>query len=540
MSLAPAVAIQDRQYQVVSRDRCFGRWQGGDRSTLLVLPTGTGKTVVAGMIARRALDEFARRTLFIAHREELIYQAEDKLQRFELTTAIEMGDQHARDPGSFFGAPDVVIATVQTLQGRRLESWDPRAFGLIVVDEAHHARAQTYRNIFNHFEGNWLLGITATPDRGDKKNLGAVFDSLAYEYALREAIRDGYLVPLVGARLMTRADLKAIRTTGGDFNEADLAERIGPHIEELADAISRECGDRPTVVFCPDVRCSEVMADALTAKGIAARAVSGAMPRFARREALRDFNDRKFQAIVCCDLLTEGWDEPQVSCIAVCRPTRKRNRYAQMIGRGTRPHPDSGKVDCLVLDFAWETTAGHKLCTPIDLFDDSTVDDEVHALAAELIAAARGLITDPAEALDEADRIFRERKRLNIRLSGEPAIYRKVSYDPVGIGSLIGVPIKAGWDSSRANPATRRQLSYLEDLGVARPEGLSKMAASQLIGALVDREKAHLSSHRQIKDLEGLGVAIDAARAMDKTQAKEAIKFLKSQNRGKPHDPATP
>jgi superfamily II DNA or RNA helicase len=539
MSVATAALIQDRPYQATSRDRCFQRWQGGDRSTLLVLPTGTGKTVVAGLIAQEALEVHGRRTLFIAHREELITQAEDKLGRFGLNTAIEMGDQRARDSAAMFGRPDVVIATVQTMQNRRLESWDRDQFGVIIVDEAHHARARTYQNLLDHFRGYWLLGITATPDRGDGKNLGTVFDSLAFQYTLREAITDGYLVPLVAARLQTRADLKAIRTTGGDFNDGDLAARIGPHIEELADAISRECGDRPTVVFCPDVRCSEVMADALTAKGIEARAISGAMKKVDRRARLRQFHDREFQAIVCCDLLTEGWDEPQVACVAVCRPTKLRNRYAQMIGRGTRPDPDTGKVDCLVLDFAWETTAGHTLCTPVDLFDDSRASDDVLALAALWMGRTPGPV-DPGAVIEAAEREVRERKRLNIVLTGEPAVYHKVTYDPVGIGSLLGVRLKGGWDFGRANPATERQLDLLGKLGVIRPEGLSKAAASELIGALLDRKKAHLAEPRQIALLENLGVAGAAARAMDKTQAMEAIKHLKAQRRGMFHDPATP
>jgi superfamily II DNA or RNA helicase len=348
------LSVQDRYYQRAASDACFGQWTGGVKSTLLVLPTGTGKTVVSGMVCRRAIDEFSRRSLFLAHREELITQAADKLSRFDLTTAIEMADQRAQRHASLFGSPDVTIGTIQTLQRGRLRSWRRDEFGLIVVDEAHHAKAQTYLNTLGWFDNYWLLGITATPDRGDGQNLGSVFETVAYEYKLRQAIEDGFLVPIVAARLHTTVNLKNIKTTGGDYNAGELEERIGPHIEELADAIVKECGSRQTVVFTPDVGSAEAMADALTQLGVKAEAVSGAMQKVNRRDALRRFSERDYQAIVCCDLLTEGWDEPQVACVVVCRPTKKRNRYAQMIGRGTRPHPDSGKVDCLVIDFAWE------------------------------------------------------------------------------------------------------------------------------------------------------------------------------------------
>jgi superfamily II DNA or RNA helicase len=534
------VAVQDRPYQAISRDKCFERWQGGDRSTLLVLPTGTGKTVVAGLVARAARDDHARRCLFLAHREELITQAADKLARVGLTTAIEMGPSRAREGyHGFLGKPDVVIATVQTLQGRRLESWDPDEFGMIICDEAHHARAKSYRTVFDHFRDHWLLGITATPDRGDNKNLGAVFDSLAYEYTLREAILDEYLVPIVAARLVTGVDLKDIRTTGGDYNDAELAARIAPFVEQLADATAREIGDRPAVVFCPDVRSSEAMADALTFKGIAARAVSGAMDKSQRRETLHDFHARKFQAIVCCDLLTEGWDEPQVSCVVICRPTRRRNRYAQMIGRGTRPDPDTGKRDCLVIDFAWETTSPHELCTTIDLFDDSHHDEAVRVLAAAIVAAARGQAVDPREALDQAERRIDARRRLRLPLTGlHPARYRKLVYDPVGVGALVGFKLKARWVDGAGPPATERQRRYLRDLGVDRLERLSRKGANELIAALQDRDIRGLSTPRQVAKLENFGVDPALARDMTRDQAKAAYFHLIKEHARVPQDEA--
>lgn len=516
--------IQDRAYQVKSRDRAFEEWEGGTPSTLLVLPTGTGKTVVAGMIHRRALDVHGRRGLFLAHREELIIQAEEKLSDFDLSCAVEMGTAHARRNEGLLGRADVTIATVQTMQGRRLETWPPDAFGVITVDEAHHARAATYKKILDYFRGYWLLGITATPDRGDKKNLGVAFKSLAYDYPLAEAIRDGYLVPIVVARLHTDVDLGDISTTGGDFSTAELEEAIGPHVESLARAIREEIALRPTVVFTPDVGSAEMMASALVQLGVTAEAVSGKMPRVDRRDALDRFKGGDFQAVCCCELLIEGWDEPQVSAVVVARPTRKRARYAQMIGRGTRPHATSDKSDCLVVDFAWKTTADHALCTSVALFDDGSMAPETRREAEAVLA--EGEIKDPQQAIAEAEERLRRRELMKVRLTGATAKYRKVVYDPVGVGHLLGLPIKKGWDFHPSHPASERQLSFLARLGCDDPAGLSRSGAGKLISALKGRMDKGLATVKQVALLGDLGVAPERAREMTLPEASAAIDGL--------------
>jgi superfamily II DNA or RNA helicase len=540
-------AVQERHYQSAAVEAAFARWEGGERDTLVILPTGTGKTVVAGKAARRALDEHGRRTLFLAHREELIRQAQDKLARFDLGCAVEMADERAHKSAALFGRPDVVIGTIQTLQDNRLASWPRDEFGLIITDEAHHARASSYKKIYNHFQGYWHLGITATPDRGDGKNLGAVYNSIAYEYSLRQAIEEGFLVPLTTARLMTGVDLNDIKTTGGDFNLADLEARISPFVEELADAIVKEAVARKTVVFCPDVGSSEAMADALSKKGMPAVAVSGKLPKHVRSRNLEEFAKDVHQAVVCCDLLIEGWDCPAVSCVVVCRPTKKRNRYAQMIGRGTRPDPGSGKADCLIIDFAWKTTAGHKLVKPIELFDDTQIPDRVLALAAQLMDD--GLFADPKLAVEEADRLIseedrkrrerereqREReerddeaiehlaKRFNVRITGRQAEYRKIVYDPVGVGKLVGLPVKQGWDFDAGSPATEKQRALLERLGIDDPSSFSKFGASKAIDHLLKRLEKGLATPKQVGTLVNLGVETADARAMTFTDASRAI-----------------
>ncbi len=482
------------------------------------------------MVAKKSLEE-GRQTLFLAHRYELINQTMATFTRMGLNPGIEMGNQKYDEHASLFGRPDVCIATVQTLKGARLAKRGRTEFGTIITDECHHSRAKTYGDIYDYFRDYNALGITATPDRGDGKNLGAIFTKVAYEYSLRSAIRDGWLAPIVSARMPCGVDLRNIKTTGGDFDQAELAARITPHVESLSYITKSEIGDRQTVVFCPDVGSAEAVADCLCKLGAAdgtgliARAVSGAMPPDARKQALDDFFDFKYQVIACCDLLIEGWDCPQVSCVVIMRPTRQRGRYTQMIGRGTRPYSNEQtgfvKRDVLVLDFAWETTSGHELCTTIDLFDDSALDDEVTKIAAELMAS--GAQREPMKAIDEAERIHRERTTMSITLGGHRATYKMVTYDPVGVGSIIGVPIKTGWDFNPSNPASKGQIDALKRMGVERPEGISMTGAGKMIGALKKRAAANLSTIKQVGDLVAIGVDLKKARQMNFFEAKQAL-----------------
>lgn len=540
-------ALQDIPYQrefVAGNDRypgVFPAWLRGDTSVLGVLPTGCGKTICAGMVARRGIDEFARRTLFLVHREELANQAVDKLSWFDLSVAVEMGERKARVTSSLFDSrPDVVVASIQSMQGRRLASWDSREFGILITDEAHHGRAASYKKTFAHFPDAWHLGITATPDRGDGLNLGAVYPTLAYEYSLRAAINDGYLVPLVTMRVPCGIDLKNIKTTGGDYDQAQLEELISPHIEALSDIVRHEVDQRQVVIFTPDVGSAEATADCLAALDRdeplskfprVAAAVSGRTPRPERRAILDAFDAGEIQYLTCCDLLIEGWDCKNIEAVVVMRPTRQRSRYMQMIGRGTRrPKKGHPKADCLIVDFAFETTKGHEPSVPIDLFDDSTVDDEVMEVARDLMKrqAKEGQKVDPLKTLEEAERIVRSRPSFKIKLTGKRAIYQKYVFDPVGVGRTLGVAIKADWDFNPANPASERQLESLRRRGVEEVEGLSKSGAGKLIEAMARRQEAGLATFKQVDYMERLGMDPRQAQSLSFDQAREAIDHLKN------------
>lgn len=528
---------KDRPYQVQAVQSIFVEFEKGIRSTLLVLPTGTGKTVCSGMVAERFKEESqGSKILFLAHREELIEQAANKISPFGLSVGIEMAAFNAladqKNMGSHY---DVVVGSVQSMQRDRLAEWPQRHFGLIITDEAHHARARTYGHIYEHFNEARHLGITATPDRGDKKNLGAIFQSVAFNYKLRDAIKDKWIVPLETCLIYTDINLRSIRTTGGDYNQGDLEDAISPHIEWLADAVRQKIGSRQGVAFTPDVGSAEAFADAINQMGIPARAVSGKMPKKQRKEVLLQLRHQDIQLVACADLLVEGWDEPCVSCVANIRVTKKRNRYAQQAGRGTRPWDDwSRKSNCLIIDFDWDQDPEEKALRidSIDLFDDSEADQEVLNVAKALMKECG--YTEPMAAVEEAEKIVKEKAdeteriikdQLRIKLRGKIAEFKSYTFDPVGVGKILGIPISKGWDYNKSNPATDKQIAYLKRMGIESPEGLSKTGAGKAIGVLRKREESPIpmATPKQVGLAITLGVPKKEARQMTFDEAWSSI-----------------
>ena len=211
-----------RPYQSAASDAIFKEWQDND-STLVVMPTGGGKTILFADVIRRV---FPRRALVIAHREELIFQARDKIERVTgLKASVEMGEYGAE--GGLFGTARVVVSTIQTQcsggdGGGRMTKFDPSQFGLLIIDEAHHATSPTYRRVIDYYRTNpalKVLGVTATPDRADEQALGQVFQSVAFDYEVLDAIHDGWLVPIEQQMVHVEGlDYSSIRTTAGDLN----------------------------------------------------------------------------------------------------------------------------------------------------------------------------------------------------------------------------------------------------------------------------------------------------------------------------------
>jgi superfamily II DNA or RNA helicase len=345
-----------RPYQREAIEAIVAARRGGVRRMVVCLPTGAGKTVIFSQLARMA----RRQVLVLAHREELLFQAREKIERAlagEAVVAIEQGAQRAP------GEAKVLVCSIRSLHEERLAGLlrtRAKDVGLVVYDECHHAAADDNLRVLRQlgaFDDDWggtLLGFTATTARGDGKGLDEVFDRIVYTRTLPQMIADGYLCPLRGFRIATSADLTHLcpGSPGSDFREDELAEAVDLEDRNalVARSIQELARDRRTIVFCVGVNHARNLSRSLNVLGVPASIVHGAMPSEQRAQVLADFRAGRIHALTNVGVLTEGFDDPGVSCVAMARPTRSESLYAQCVGRGTRLHP--GKKDCLILDFA--------------------------------------------------------------------------------------------------------------------------------------------------------------------------------------------
>ncbi len=500
-----------RPYQQQARDKIHAEWESGRSRTLLVLPTGTGKTIVFASIAAdqvRAGD----RVLILAHRGELLEQAADKLQRSTgLVSAVEKAESTCLD--SWFR---VVVGSVQTLQRTaRLERFPHDYFGTIIIDEAHHAITDGYRRIFDYFDRAKVLGVTATPDRGDMRNLGEVFDSLAFEYKLTDAIKEGYLCHIMAQTIPLKLDISSVTMSGGDYAVGDLGTALDPHLEQIAAEMAQRCADRKIVVFLPLIKTSQKFRDLLNAHGFRAAEVNGQSAD--RKEVLSDFDAGKYNVLCNSMLLTEGWDCPSVDCVVVLRPTKVRSLYSQMVGRGTRLSP--GKSDLLLLDFLWMTDK-HELCRPADLVcEDRAVarqmtenlaqtgcPEDIEEAAAQ---ASEDIVAQREEALAKQ---LEEQRRKKARLV-DPLQYEM----SIQAEDLAGYVPAFGWESG---PPSAEQTAALEKMGILPDAVESAGKASLLLDRLNKRREEGLTTPKQIRVLERYGFqsvgtwSFDAAKHM--------------------------
>ena len=500
-----------RPYQQAARDAIHAEWENGRARTLLVLPTGTGKTIVFASVAAdqvRAGD----RVLILAHRGELLEQAADKLRRSTgLVSAVEKAEATCLD--SWFR---VVVGSVQTLQRTaRLERFPRDYFGTIIIDEAHHAITDGYRRILDYFENAKVLGVTATPDRGDMRNLGEVFDSLAFEYKLTDAIKEGYLCRIMAQTIPLKLDISAVGMSGGDYAVGDLGTALDPYLEQIAAEMAVRCKDRKTVVFLPLIKTSQKFRDLLNAQGLRAAEVNGQSAD--RKEVLADFDAGKYNVLCNSMLLTEGWDCPSVDCVVVLRPTKVRSLYSQMVGRGTRLSP--GKSDLLLLDFLWMTDR-HELCRPADLVcEDRTVarqmtetlagtgcPEDIEQAAAQ---ASEDVVAQREEALAKQ---LEEQRRKKARLV-DPLQYEM----SIQAEDLAGYVPAFGWE---AGPPSAEQTAALEKMGILPDAVESAGKASLLLDRLNKRRAEGLTTPKQIRVLERYGFqsvgtwSFDAAKHM--------------------------
>ena len=347
-----------RPYQQEAKEAVFEQWENGTRRTLLVLPTGCGKTIVFAKITEDCV-RHGDRVLILAHRGELLEQAADKIHKATgLGCAVEKAEESCQ--GSWFR---IVVGSVQTLmREKRLGRFPADYFNTIIIDEAHHCISDSYQRVLQHFPEAHVLGVTATPDRGDMRNLGQYFETLAYEYTLPKAIKEGYLCPIKALTIPLKIDMSSVSVQAGDFKAGDISTALDPYLERIAQEMEKYCRDKKTVVFLPLVKTSQKFRDILNSHGFQAAEVNGDSQD--RSEVLEAFEKGNYNVLCNSMLLTEGWDCPSVDCVVVLRPTKVRSLYCQMVGRGTRLSP--GKDHLLLLDFLWHTER-HELCHPASL-----------------------------------------------------------------------------------------------------------------------------------------------------------------------------
>lgn len=418
-----------RPYQVAAAEKVMEALVD-NASTLVVMPTGSGKTVLFAEIIRRFRERDAAAypglqpgiALVVAHREELITQAAAKIARVtKLRCEIEMADQRVcfRD---LFGKVDVVVSTIQTQAaggdgGGRMTKFDPQHFSLLVIDEGHHATSATYRRIIAYYRNNAnikILGVTATPDRSDAEALGQVFDTVAYEYEIIDAIADGWLVDIEQHMVSVAGlDYSRVRTRGEDLNGVDLAAVLETekNLQGVAGPSIEMIGDRRALAFTASVKQAELLCEIFNRhrSGMAAW-VCGETDKVERRKILGEFRAGRIQVVCNCGVLVEGFDDAGIEYVLMAKPTRSRSAYCQMVGRALRPHDsiahelnDVGTVEarralvgasakpcCRVIDFVGNC-GKHKLMTTADILGGKVTEDVLTRAVANVRKAGTGV-----------------------------------------------------------------------------------------------------------------------------------------------------
>lgn len=524
-----------RYYQEECQQAVLAGIASGERAQLVVMATGLGKSVVFAALVR----DFPGNVLVLAHRDELIQQAQRHL---EAATGEPVEVEQA-ELTSWRGR--IVVGSVQSVcRKQRLERLGKDRFGLLVIDEFHHAVSPSYREIMNYFECP-VAGFTATPDRGDEKALGAIVDRVAYSMDIQEGIEQGWLVPFDGRRVvLEEINLDIVGKTAGDLAAHELDAAMLRSVKGVARETLGLLGARQAIAFWPGVRSAELACMEFNSfRPDMACFISGQTDPDERKQIVKEFRSGRFQVLHNCQVATEGFDVPEVSAIIQARPTLSRNLYAQMIGRGGRPAPGifdgaqgrdesqerreliarSSKQNCLIIDCVGNSTR-HSLIGPEDAlggnFDEATVK-----LAKEKLAKKGG---DPLRALKEAQaeiKAILQRAKVSVRAT-------VTKFDPF---SLLGVSFT---DEDRhaqrfgMKPATVAQRALLEGKGMSTGEtaDLSKRAASRLLDEMQQRWSKNLATYKQVRQLEKFGVS---ARNVSFERARGALDYIASTGWGR-------
>lgn len=484
-----------RPYQKESMESVFEQWEEVDK-TLLVLPTGCGKTIVFAKITEQCV-KGGKRVLILAHRGELLEQAADKIAK---TTGLGCATEKA-EQSSLNTWYRIVVGSVQTLmREKRLNQFDRDYFDVIIIDEAHHCISDSYQKVLQYFSNAKVLGVTATPNRGDMKNLGSYFESLAYEYSLPKAIKEGYLCPIKAQTIPLKLDLSGVSQQAGDFKTSDIDTALDPYLFQIGDEMRKYCTNRKTVVFLPLVKTSQKFTHILNELGFRAVEVNGGSDD--RAEVLQDFESGKYNVLCNSMLLTEGWDCPSVDCVVVLRPTKVRALYSQMVGRGTRLC--EGKKELLLLDFLWHSER-HELCHPAHLISEN--EEVAKQITKNIAEAGCPIDLEEAEVKAQEDVVAQREEALAEQLQKMRNRKRKL-VDPlqfemsIQAEDLTNYVPAFGWEMG---PATDKQIKTLEKLGIY-PDSIDNAGkAARILDKLDKRRMAGLTTPKQIRFLESRG-----------------------------------
>lgn len=514
-------------------------------STLIIMGTGTGKTQVFVVAADRYVKKYGGRIMVIAHRQELIEQAKARFQGLtDLTVGVEMAQQTVLDGP----LPDVVIASVQTLQAR-LKRFNPLDFSLVIVDECHHTPSASFSTPIRYFSQAKILGATATPDRLDGQKLGKIFQSVAYGYHLDQAIREGWLVDICQQQIrVEELDFSHLRTVADDFNQEDLEKLMIKHLHKIVVPIIKESGSRQTLVFCVTINHATLVADMLNEyQPGCAKTLNGKSSNEERARVVQEFKDCKIQFLTNVGIFTEGVDIPITSCVAMARPTKSRALYSQAVGRGTRLYP--GKENLLVLDFVGNS-GRHKLVSVADIFEpeqNEAIAEELRRLMKEGEGTVldylklRDLAEENVEKAEEAER----RKEAELRrreqlLRAQEEIERQKGYRPtVSYSKSILRAFQWGgveasllhFTGSQYGSPLPEDVEFLKRHGIEEAGELNYVQVKTIRKAIALRAKNGLCTHKQTLLL--------ARNGFDSTewtyeQARETLDILASHKWKKP------
>lgn len=533
-----------RDYQLGFNEAVTSGWSECNRQ-LGVMATGLGKTVCFAKLAQKEV-EAGGRVLVIAHTDELLEQAIAKILAVtELQASKEKADEIASPSAS------IVVASIQSLaRESRLRGFDDRHFSLVIVDEAHRILAASYLRVVRYFhfgaeslEDGWkqpepgepykcnarVLGVTATADRGDKRNLGEIFEKVAFEYGLLEGCRDGYLVRPIVQNVPLKIDLKGVRRTAGDYNAEDVEARLIPVLSGAAAALKQYASQDKTVVFTPTVESARLMAEACCAVGLSAGFVSGRCHD--RDEKIVAFDHGGPGSVICCAiLLTEGWDSPTASAVCVLRPTKIRSLMVQCVGRVLRPLTGvidglddrverlnaiaaSPKKRALLLDFLWLTDK-LDLIRPVDLV---TLKPEIKKAMEEsgstdLVAAEEKAERDLLASLEAAARKHAKKSARTI----DPIAFAVT----VGDAAIASYVPETAWECAAPHSG---QVELLTKNGIDVSQIKSRGLASKILDRIVQRVRLGLCTPKQMTFLTRLGMSEEQAALTTLRQARAII-----------------